>query len=721
MITCQHNAFYLETDHTSYILRLLSDGTLSHTYYGPRIPAEDLSWAWIVGGIPNNPSFRFTDGVSSQGTLPQECPVFGTGDFRLPALSVQNADGRSVNRLVYHSHRILDTKPHLPGLPQLEADAPTLQITLRDEVGNYNVILSYSVFAAEDVIARHTVIQNTGNTPIFLNRAASMSMDLQRSDLQLLSLYGGSTHERNIRRSELIQGMTSLQSRRGASSHQLNPFAALVQPHTTETQGEVYAAALVYSGDFQITAEVDECGTTRFVAGLNPETFRWKLAPGEEFVTPEALLTYSDAGLEKMSHSYHDVCRRYLGKCADPSVAHPIVLNSWEAMYFQLNEEKLTDMIRRCRGLGIDTFVVDDGWFGHRNSADSSLGDWFVDPDKFPNGLQKVIEVCHENGMKFGLWLEPEMISQDSVLSRAHPDWHIHVPGRDPVLSRDQWVLDMAREDVRDHIFGQLETLLSTYDISYIKWDMNRNITDNGAAWLPADRQGEHSHRYMLGVYDLLERVNRRFPHVFIEGCAAGGGRFDFGILYYCPQIWTSDNSDAIARLKIQTGTSLVYPPSTMAGHVSACPNHQNYRMTPFETRGSVAQMCSFGYELDVGTLCEEERAQIIAQTEKHRQLEPLVNHGSFYRLLSPFESYICAWELVSQDRDHAFLTVVFAQMTPNRRGLRIQLRGLDPDRQYRVIPGDYTASGRVLMNVGIHARPPKKDYGSLTFDLIAE
>lgn len=721
MITWKNNTFYLETKRTSYIMRVLSNGTLAHLYYGPKLPAEDLSWCWIAGGVPQSPTLRLEEGVCSMDTMPLEYPVYGTGDYRQPALVVENADGRRVNSLAYHSHQVLDTKPHMPGLPQLEGQVPTLEITMLDATDGYEVVLSYSLFAEEDVITRHTVIKNTGTRPIRIPAAASMAMDLQEGGFQLLSLAGAGTKERHIQRSDLHQGITSLQSRRGASGHQLNPFAALVRPETTETQGDVYAAALVYSGDFQITAETDQCGSVRFLAGLNPETFYWKLEPGENFVTPEVLLTYSDRGLTKMSQSYHRVCRGYLGKSADPNVVHPIVINSWEAMYFDISEEKLKAFIRRCAGLGIDTFVLDDGWFGHRDNDQSSLGDWYVDPRKFPNGLSGVIETCHENGMKFGIWLEPEMISPDSELAKTHPDWHIHVPGREPVLSRNQWVLDIAREDVREYVYRQIESLLQSNDISYIKWDMNRNITDNGAAWLPADRQGEHSHRYMLGLYALLDRVVSNFPHVLIEGCSAGGGRFDFGILYYCPQIWTSDNSDAIARLKIQYGTSLVYPPAAMVGHVSACPNCATYRTTPFAARGNVAQMCSFGYELDVGQLSQEEKEQILAQTQKHRKLDALICQGDFYRLSSPFASNICAWQLVSADQSSSFVTVAYSELTPNRRGARLKLRGLDPYRHYTVTPGGYTASGQALMQAGIPARPPKEDYGSLTFDLTAE
>ena len=435
-------------------------------------------------------------------------------------------------------------------------------------------------------------------------------------------------------------------------------------------------------------------------------------------MTPEALLTFSDKGFNGMSQNFHEICRRQLGKSADRSMRHPVIINSWEAMYFDITEEKLRQFAQDSKDLGIDVLVLDDGWFGHRDRDNSSLGDWYVDKRKFPNGLKPVIDACHENGMDFGIWVEPEMISADSDLYRAHPDWAIHCDDLAPIESRWQLVLDMARPEIVDYIYEKIAAILAENDIAYVKWDMNRNLTDNGSAFLPAHRQKEHTHRYMLGVYDLMDRLTKRFPHILFEGCSGGGGRFDFGILYYMPQFWTSDNSDAIQRLKIQYGTSMVYPPESMVAHVSACPNHQNGRVTPFETRGEAAQMCSFGYALDPGKLTDAERAAIRQQIRKHRRLEFLTQNGDFYRLVSPFETEECGWQMVSKDKKESYVMFCFTLGTTNDRYGYLRLEGLDPDGKYEVAPLGVTLTGATLMNAGLPLRYFEKDFVAVSFEL---
>ncbi len=717
-------SFYLETENSSYVMRILSNGTLAHSYYGKKIARDDLGYHVLYRDRSFSPSIGVDGRVASMDTIPQECPTAGRGDYRIPAVIVEGEDHRRVNELKYISHEILSGKPTVPDMPQFDVNTEnceTLVITLADEVSGFENILYYTLFENSEIISRRAVIKNISGGDVKITAAASASLDFECQNFEVITLEGAHIRERHVERYPLHHGTTSIESRRGTTSHQLNPFIALVSPNADEFSGEVYAVNLVYSADFKISAEVDQFGGTRLVAGINPETFSWKLASGESFYTPEALITYSDSGLNAMSQQFHKTARAHCGKLADRTIKHPIIINSWEAMYFDMNEQKIRDFVSDCKGLGIDTFVLDDGWFGHRDADNSSLGDWYVDKRKFPDGLSGVIEACHENGLNFGIWFEPEMISRDSDLYRAHPDWAIHVDGREPVESRQQLVLDLSRDEVVDKVFEMISAILEEYDISYVKWDMNRHITDNGSALL-GDRQGEHAHRYMLGVYKLMDRIVNAFPNVFFEGCSGGGGRFDYGMLYYMPQIWTSDDSDAVERLKIQYGTSFVYPPDSMVAHVSACPNHQTGRVTSFETRGEVAQMCSYGYELNVGSLPEKEVAQISEQIKRHKSLEDLVNNGTYYRIRSPFDGRTCAWSIVSEDKSKAYVMFAYATAVPNSHPDYIKLCGLDENRRYKIAQMDLTLSGSTLMNAGLPIiEPSNRDHWVKAFDLIAE
>ena len=720
MIIWKEPYFYLETKHTSYIMRILSNGMLHHVYYGAKIPKEDMGWYQLFQGKGFSPAVTVNGLVSSADLIPQEYPSFGRGDYRCPAFAVETADGRRLNELTYDHHEILEEKPALPGLPSLDVnmeESNSLAVTLKDAACGYEVVLHYTVLEEEDVIARHTEIRNRGKDAVYVRRAASLSLDIERDNLEFLSLSGAWGRDRYPNRRPLSPGTTSIESRRGSSSHQLNPFAALASPDATETAGEVYGFSLIYSADFQILTEVSQYGCTRLQAGLNPETFSWKMEAGETFVTPEALMTYSGHGFQEMSHHFHDVCRRHLGRSAARDMVHPIIINSWEAMYFDLSEEKLKQFLADCEGLDIDTFVVDDGWFGRRTDDQSSLGDWFVDEERFPGGLHGVAECCRNAGMKFGIWFEPEMISRDSRLYKAHPDWCIRGQ-EEPVECRHQLVLDMSRKEVVDGIYEQMAAFIREYDITYIKWDFNRNLTDNGSFFLPPDRQREHTHRYMLGVYSLMHRLTETFPQVFFEGCSGGGGRFDFGIHYYMPQIWTSDDSDAAERLRIQYGTSYAYPPASMVAHVSACPNHQTGRITPFATRGEVAQMCNYGYELAVGQLASEEKTMIREQVRKHRRLDEMIQRGIFYRLCSPFTGNLCAWQMVSEDQKRSYVMAAFLMAEPNPGGQYLRLQGLRKDGQYKVEPLGITAGGETLMRAGIPVIAPQRDYTAFAFEL---
>ncbi len=720
----ENKTFHLSTKNSSYLMKVLDNGMLLHWYYGSLIATDNMDYFHLLG-FQNYTSMLKSDGYRlSKDCALLEYPTWGDGDFRSPALMCENSDGRQVNDLLYVSHRILDSKPTLHQLPSFDQnteDVQTLEILMRDSISGYEVTLYYSVFEQEDAITRYSVIKNTTENPLKIRKAYSLSVDFQAENFDLISLHGAWARERHINRQSLLEGTVSIQSRRGASGHQHAPFAALVSKETNEDCGTAYGFSLVYSGNFKINAEVDQFSSTRLQVGINPFDFTYHLESGESFTTPEAVCVFSRNGLNGMSHCFHNMCRNHLGKSADKKTKRPILINSWEAMYFDMSEEKIKTFANGCKGLGIDTFVLDDGWFGHRDCDDSSLGDWFVNKNKFPNGLHGVIKACKENGLDFGIWFEPEMISKDSELYREHPDWCIHVNGKEPTEARNQLVLDMARSEVVDHIFKKMSTFLDEYEISYIKWDMNRNITDNGSDSLTFEKQGEHAHRYILGVYELMRRLTEAYPHILFEGCAGGGGRLDFGILYYMPQFWTSDDTDAIERLKIQYGTSLLFPTSVMTAHVSACPNHQTGRTVPFKTRGDVAQVCNFGYELDVNKLCDEEKAQIKEQISLHKKIEHMIYNGEFYRTESPFESDRCCWQLVSRDKKSAFAVFTAQKTTPHSTGMFIKFKGLDNDTLYKVEPLGIKLHGSTLMNAGIPVLKEYTDFTSATILIEAE
>lgn len=705
--------FFLNTENSSYIIKILDNGMPCHWHYGASVEIEELDTLNLFCHKEYTQSENTNQWTISRDAAPSEYPEFGSGDFRAPALLTENKFGQTTCKLCYKSHNIIKGKPSLKGLPSFDSNTEnvsTLEILLEDTVTGFEISLFYSVFEKEDAITRSAIIRNTTEKELKIKSVQSLSVDFQYEKFELITLNGAWARERHINRRALSPGAFSIESRRGASGHQHNPFAALVSPSTTEDQGEAYGFALVYSGNFKALAEVDQFGSTRFQIGINPHNFSYTLSAGEEFFTPEAVCVYSNKGLNGMSHCFHNMCRNHLGKCTDKSIKRPLLINSWEAMYFQMSEEIIEEFVRNCKGLGIDTFVLDDGWFGHRDSDNSSLGDWFIDKRKFPNGFDRIIKACKENGLNFGLWLEPEMISRDSELFRAHPDWCIHVENKEPTECRNQLVLDLSRPEVVEYTYKQVADILSRYDISYVKWDMNRNITDVGST--------ELSHRYILGVYELMRRLITDFSNVLFEGCAGGGGRFDFGILYYMPQIWTSDDTDAMERLKIQYGTSLVYPTSAMTAHVSACPNHQTNRTTPFKTRGDVAQICNFGYELDVAKLTDSEKAEIKTQIAQHRQIEDMIYEGDFYRIYSPFENDYCSWQIVSSDKRHAFLVFAAQKVTPHSTGVFVKLKGLDPQKEYNVKPLGTKFHGKTLMNLGL---PITKlsDFSTVTYEII--
>lgn len=710
--------FHLQSRNTSYLIQLVH-GYPAHAYFGAKLRhgsnLEGLLTFQERASFSPNPLPE--DKSISLDSLPQEYPQYGTSDFRSPAYQVRLANGTRATELTYRTHRIVPGKPALEGLPavyvELDNEAETLELELEDRVSGLSVVLNYTVFADFDAIARSARFSNGSGEPIQLERALSASVDFPDASYDALYLSGAWARERHVQRRRLAPGVTGISSRRGSSSHQQNPFLALLRPDATEQRGEVYGFSLVYSGNFTAEAEVEQFGTTRVSIGINPFDFTWKLEPGENFQTPEAVLVYSAEGLGGMSRTYHRLYRTRLCRGQFRDQERPILVNNWEATYFDFNADKIEAIAQEGSKLGIELFVLDDGWFGRRDRDNSSLGDWFEDRRKLPEGLADLARRVKDTGLQFGLWFEPEMVSPDSDLYRAHPDWCLHVPERRRTEARDQLVLDMSRSDVRQYLYDRLSDIFSTVPITYVKWDMNRNMTEIGSAASPAERQGEVAHRYMLGLYELLERLTSEFPHILFESCSGGGGRFDPGMLYYMPQTWTSDDTDAAERLKIQYGTSLVYPVSTMGAHVSAVPNHQVERTTPLTFRGDVAMSGNFGYELDLTRFTDDEKDTAKRQIALYKEIRGLVQQGDLYRLQSPFEGNETAWMFVSPDQNEALLFYFRVLAEPNGPLRSVKLQGLDPAKDYEVAGSGEVYGGDRLMSAGLSMASVRGDFSS--------
>jgi alpha-galactosidase len=715
--------FFLHAGKTTYAMKVLEQGYLAHLYWGPRVEIGPLDFALQFRDRAFSPN---PDGLGrefSLDTIPLEYPVYGSTDFRSPALEVfQPEDGSRILNLRFKDHEIVDGKPLLAGLPatwvEIETEAETLIIGLEDSKLDLRLELSYTAFADHPAIARSARIVHRGTSPLTLRRAMSCSVDFSSSQTEggFLHLSGAHMREREVHCTRLRPGIQSIESRRGSSSHQHNPFLALTAPEANEDHGAVYGFNLVYSGNFLALAECDADYGCRAQLGINPFDFSWKLDPGAEFQTPEAVLVFSGEGLGGMSRAYHRLYRKRLCRGEWRDKPRPILVNNWEATYFDFDAPRLERIAGAAADLGIELFVLDDGWFGRRDDDRSSLGDWFVDRRKLPGGLEDVAARINAKGLSFGLWFEPEMVSVESELYRAHPDWCLHVPGRSRSEGRNQLVLDFSRSDVREEIYRQMAAILRGVPIAYVKWDMNRHMTEVGSAALPPERQQETAHRYILGLYEFMERLTREFPHVLFEGCAGGGGRFDPGILYYMPQIWTSDNTDAISRLSIQYGTSLVYPWSAIGAHVSVVPNHQVGRVAPFKTRGDVAFTGAFGYELDLSILSDEDRAEVKRQTAFYKQMRRLLLDGDLYRLRSPFESNEAAWMMVSPARDEALVTHVTILALPNSPQRFLRLKGLDASANYKI--GELVRRGDALMSIGLPVPYPSGDFVSCQWHL---
>ncbi|NIK78811.1 alpha-galactosidase [Paenibacillus castaneae] len=717
----QRSLFHLQARDTSYVIHVTRTGYVAHLYWGKKVRDVQLERLLELKERASfTPSTELDQLSLSLDTLPQEYPGYGNSDFRMPAYAVMLPNGTTVTDLRYESHTIVNGKPALIGLPatyvESDEEAETLELTLKDELTGLLVVLSYTVFNAFNAITRSARIVNNGEETLQLQRAFSLSLDFAHDRYEMLQLSGAWTRERHVHKRKLEPGLQAIESRRGSSSHMQNPFIALLSEGATEDHGDVYGVNLVYSGNFTAGVEVDQFHSARLFMGINPFDFNWRLQPGEQFQTPEAVMVYSEQGLGGMSRSFHDLYRSRLIRGAFRDQVRPILVNNWEATYFNFNADKIESIARTGKELGIELFVLDDGWFGKRDNDTTSLGDWFVDRNKLPNGLEDLVSRVKRLDMQFGLWFEPEMISPESELYRAHPDWCLHVDGRRRTQARHQLILDMSRTDVQDYIVKSISDILSSAPITYVKWDMNRNMTEIGSALLPPERQRETAHRYMLGLYSVLEKITSSFPHVLFESCSGGGGRFDAGMLYYMPQTWTSDNSDAVSRLKIQYGTSIVYPVSSMGAHVSAVPNHQVGRMTSLETRGNVALSGNFGYELDLTRFTEEEKVAVKAQIELYKDVRHLVQFGDFYRLLSPFEGNETAWMFVSKDQSDAFVVFVSVLQEPNPKLNRFRLKGLDPNRDYRLQGEETVYGGDQLLYAGLATPQFNSDYASKVY-----
>ena len=700
-------SFKLDTKSTSYVIGIVdAEGFVGHAYFGKKLGEDDVTYLMRTGEAPFTPQTNERDRLSFLDSFPQEYPTGGIGDYRESAIVVRDNGGHRALQLTMDSYCIYKGKKPLEGLPATwgsEEDTETLELVLTDKVLNIKAVLSYSVFEGIDAVVRSIKLYNESSAPVFIERIMSASMDMDNKDYDKIMLNGSWARERHIDRTPVNYGVQSMSSLRGEEGHQTHPFMALLEKTATEDTGEVYGINLVYSGNFLTLADRGQFDSVRLMTGINPEGFLWKLNPGESFQAPEAVLVYSAEGLNGMSHAFHDLYREHLIRGEYRDKKRPILINNWEATYFDFTTEKLLDIAREASKLGIEMLVMDDGWFGNRCDDNRALGDWFVNEEKLQGGLKYLVDEVNKLGMKFGIWFEPEMISPDSDLYRAHPDWAIQIPGRKAGLARNQYVLDMSRTEIQDYVFDLVANILRSANIEYVKWDMNRPLSDIGSFALSAECQGELYHRYVLGMYRLQERLVTEFPHLLLENCSGGGARFDAGMLYYSPQIWCSDDTDAIERLTIQEGTALIYPLSAMGAHVSDCPNHAVGRVTPFETRGYVALAGTFGYELDVTRIPEEDRNRIPDQVAMYHKYNDLVRTGDYYRIASYQQNrmYDC-YMVVAKDKSEALVTFVQVMGRPNSHSRRILLKGLCPEKKYRIEGEDRTYLGSTLMQAGI-------------------
>lgn len=727
IIYCEKDRiFTLQTKNTTYQMQVDRYGFLLHLYYGKKTDTcMDYLLTYYDRGFSGNPYDAGEDRTYSMDTLPQEFPCYGNGDFRSTAFAVENADGSMSCDLRYKSHKIFDGKYNLQGLPAVyasEEESQTLEILMEDPVTGVKVVLLYGVLPAQDIITRSVCVKNESSGKIYLNKIESASLDFLYGDYELLTFYGRHAMERNVQRVPVVHGTQKIGSVRGTSSHQYNPMMILAEKETTEDKGNCYAMSFVYSGCFQGEVLKDQLNQTRMMLGLQEEAFRYPLETGEMFQAPEVILSYSSEGMNRLSQNLHHCIRQHICRGKYKEEIRPILINSWEAAYFDFTGDTIYELAKAAKEVNIDMLVMDDGWFGKRDDDNSGLGDWFVNEKKLGGTLGNLIKRINDLGVKFGIWIEPEMVSEDSDLYRKHPDWALMVPGRNPVRSRNQLVLDFSRKEVVDEIYDQICKVLDQGNIEYVKWDMNRSLMDVYSS-VTRD-QGRVLHDYVLGLYDFLERLVQRYPNLLIEGCSGGGGRFDAGMMYYTPQIWCSDNTDAIDRLRIQYGTSFGYPVSVVGSHVSAVPNHQTGRKTPLHTRGVVAMSGTFGYELNLMKLSEEEKQEIREQIAEYKSYAPIIQNGLYYRLSDPTTEEICAWEFVHTDekeQSKVLLNIVMQVIHGNMTVNYVKLQGLEEMAVYREEKSGKRYTGAALMYGGMPLPIEPGEYQAYQYCFVKE
>ncbi|NSE72538.1 alpha-galactosidase [Coprococcus eutactus] len=718
--------FELDTRNTSYRIGIVDEeGFVGHIYYGQKIRPQKCDQFLRTCEAPFVPSKNNRERCSFMDTFPTEYSGNGIGDYRESCIAVKTANGSRTVDLKFVDYGIVNGKPGISGLPASfagEEEVQTLVVHMMDGGCGIDVDLIYSVFEDEDVITRSVSVKNAGDRDIRLTKVYSACIDMDDEDFEMLTLHGSWARERQIERRPIAYGKQSVSSLRGESSHQDHPFMAWMTKGTDQTTGDVYGMHFVYSGNFIAQIEKSQFDSIRAVMGIHSEGFEWWLTPGETFTAPEVVLTYSHDGLGQMTRNLHDFYRCHMIRSRYLHQKRPVLINNWEATYFDFDTDKLLAIAKSAAEHGIEMLVMDDGWFGHRNDDATSLGDWFVNENKIKGGLKHLVDEVNKLGLKFGIWMEPEMISPDSELYRKHPDWAFAVPERTATLSRNQYVLDLSRKEVRDYVYECVHNVISSANIEYVKWDMNRQLTDIGSVEFTEDRQGELAHRYVLGVYELQERLVNDFPDLLLENCSGGGARFDPGMLYYSPQIWCSDDTDAIERLSIQEGTELIYPLSTMGAHVSDCPNHTVGRSTPFMTRAHVALAGTFGYELDITKISEEERAMIPEQVSMYHKYNDLVREGDYYRVASYRENglYDC-WMVVAKDKSEALVTYVQVLGRPNVHSRKIKLLGLDVTAGYRLDGTEKVYGGDLLMNAGMLIETMRGDYMSRLYHFVLD
>ena len=713
----QQQVFHLQTQTTSYVIQIKEEGYISHVYWGKRLELFDISNEILYRdrGFSANPIYGRRE--FSLDTLPQEYPQFGNGDFRDCAYQIEDEQGCRISDLRYKTHHIYEGKQPLHKLPYLyedeEGEVSTLEIVMKDTLYNFEVILQYNVFEKKNVITRSVRFHNYETTSITLLRALSMNVDIRRDDLDVISLYGSHNNEANYERHPLLHKRCVIESKRGASSPHHSPFMALAQQHTTQDHGEVYAFHFMYSGNFIMNVDCDVLHTTRASVGIHPFEFSWKLSSNESFQTPEVIMVYSCHGLQEMSKTFHEVYKNNVCRGRFKHEPRPILINNWEATYFDFNEEKLINLAKAAASTGVELFVLDDGWFKGRNSDTTSLGDWVCDTKKLPHGLSYLADQVTTLGMQFGLWFEPEMVSVDSDCYRNHPEYCIHAPNRAHTFGRDQLVLDLTKEEVRSFILESMYNILDSADIRYVKWDMNRHLCDMYAYELDATQQKEFHHRYILGLYDIMDQLVNRYPSILFESCSSGGGRFDPGMLYYMPQTWTSDNTDALCRSQIQYNTSHIFPLITMGSHVSSCPNDQVGRTTPLTTRANVAMFGNLGYELDMTKCTTEELNCIREQIKQYKRIRNYIQFGTLYHISNTLSNGYMAMNVVSKTEEDILCLYVKGLSQASGAYDIVLLKGLQEDVVYEDIYTKKRFYGSQLMYAGISIPYVAKDFYS--------